>query len=210
VYGFLGGWGYKGWGWVGLFSVKEWGVPFLQPGRKKTLGIRVICGTLGVQKSQKSLKRAFWVHFKQFKAVFTYFERFFAIFEIFCRFWLIFYLKGDFLERVGGGTTFLAERVGGVPKFWPTTHYGLKEADNQDYANLYCHHRFSIMSKAVAPKPEYIWDRCNNYCLSFSSLLSNFVTLLESAAAQQTTLPRGKKRKVGKGKLLMLSAADRN
>jgi hypothetical protein len=31
---------------------------------------------------------------------------------IFCRFWLIFNLKGDFFERVGG-TTFLAERVGG-------------------------------------------------------------------------------------------------
>jgi hypothetical protein len=32
---------------------------------------------------------------------------------IFRRFWLIFYLIGDFPEWVEGGTTFLAERVGG-------------------------------------------------------------------------------------------------
>jgi hypothetical protein len=83
-YGFLGG--YKGWGGRPFFGerVGHGGVPFFQPGRKITLGIRVIFGTLGVQKAQKSLKRAFWVNFKQFKAVFIYFRRFFATFEIFC------------------------------------------------------------------------------------------------------------------------------
>jgi hypothetical protein len=44
--------------------------------RKKKQGIRVIYGTLGVQKAQKSLKRAFWVRFEPFKAVSTYFRRF--------------------------------------------------------------------------------------------------------------------------------------
>jgi hypothetical protein len=44
----------KGGGGVGLFSVKGRGAPFFQPGRKKTLGIWVIFGTLGVQKTQKS------------------------------------------------------------------------------------------------------------------------------------------------------------
>jgi hypothetical protein len=62
------------------------GVPFFQTGRMKKQRIRVIYGILGVQKAQRSLKRAFWVHFELFQAVFTYFRRFYAIFVIFCDF----------------------------------------------------------------------------------------------------------------------------
>jgi hypothetical protein len=98
---------------VGLFSLIGWGDPIFMSGRKKTLGIRAILCTLGVQKAQKSLKRAICVPFELFLAVFKYFRRFFAIFEIFRRFSLIFYFIGDLLERVGEGTTFLAERVRG-------------------------------------------------------------------------------------------------
>jgi hypothetical protein len=39
---------------VGLFLVKGWGVPFFEPGRKKTLGIRAIFSILGIQKAQKT------------------------------------------------------------------------------------------------------------------------------------------------------------
>jgi hypothetical protein len=53
-------------GEVGLFSVKGWGVLIFQPGSKKTLGIMVILCSLGVQKAQKSPKRAFWVRFELF------------------------------------------------------------------------------------------------------------------------------------------------
>jgi hypothetical protein len=77
------------------------GVPFFQPGRKKTLKNR--------------LNEPFGSILSCLKPFFYYFRRFLAIFVISCRFWLIFYLIEDFLERVGGGTTFLAERVGGVP-----------------------------------------------------------------------------------------------
>jgi hypothetical protein len=54
-YGFLGG--IKG--REGLpFSVKWWGIPIFQQGRKKTLEIRAILCTLGVQKAQQLLVRA--------------------------------------------------------------------------------------------------------------------------------------------------------
>jgi hypothetical protein len=68
---------------VGLFLVKGWGVPFFQTGRKKKQGIGVIYGILGIQKAPKLLKRAFWVRFELFKAVFSYLRRFLAIFVIF-------------------------------------------------------------------------------------------------------------------------------
>jgi hypothetical protein len=49
------------------------GIPFFYTGRKKKQGIRVIYGIFGVQKAQKSLKRAFWVRFELFKADFWQF-----------------------------------------------------------------------------------------------------------------------------------------
>jgi hypothetical protein len=51
---FFWGGGYKGWGWP-FFGQRVGGYPFFS----KTLGIRAILYTLGVQKAQKSLKRAF-------------------------------------------------------------------------------------------------------------------------------------------------------
>jgi hypothetical protein len=63
--------------------VESVGVPIFQPGRKKALQIGAIFGTLGVQKAQKSLKRALWVRFEVFKTVFTYYRQSFAFFVIF-------------------------------------------------------------------------------------------------------------------------------
>jgi hypothetical protein len=71
AYSIVGVWLFRGSikggpGGVGLFSVKGWGEPILKQGRKKTLIVRATLCTLGVQKAQNSLKRAFWVCFERF------------------------------------------------------------------------------------------------------------------------------------------------
>jgi hypothetical protein len=109
---FRGG-GYRGYGFLGWGGIKSGGSAFFQQGRKKTSGIRAILCTLGVQKAQKSLQRAFLVHIELFKSSTLGFKSstlgFFLHFSWFFADLVDFLLHRRFSRKGRGCTTFSAE-----------------------------------------------------------------------------------------------------
>jgi hypothetical protein len=88
-YGFLEG-GKKG-GGVGLFLLKGWGVLIFQPGKKNTLRIRAIFGTVGFRRLINRSKELFGSVLSCSKPFLPTLGDFFCNFRDFFRFWLIFF-----------------------------------------------------------------------------------------------------------------------